>query len=357
MEKGRKTADISALFGALCFLGSTIEYLIPKPLPFLRLGIANAPLVLALGILPAKAFFYLAFIKVLGQALLSGTLFSFIFLFSFTGTMCSCLAMFTLHRLLKHRIGDAGLCTAGALFSNAAQLLLAGKSAFGEQVLIIAPVFLAVGTVTSFFLGICISYFKLHSIWYEKISDPDSTGGIISLPEKSDSPFNSVFTKKDYFIIFFCFLVWCTLLLQNLTARAVSFIISFLLVLKAGKKIRVSAVITFLIIVLFNLILPSGRIIFQLGNFAVTETALKDGLGKAFLFEGSCFISSFLLNRNYFSLKKNNLINQSLALFALMQDSFKSKEKVTLKDFNPMKIVLAIDERLLSVSGWNTQKK
>lgn len=357
MEKGGKTADISALFGALCFLGSTIEYLIPKPLPFLRLGIANAPLVLALGILPAKAFFYLAFIKVLGQALLSGTLFSFIFLFSFTGTMCSCLAMFTLHRLLKHRIGDAGLCTAGALFSNVAQLLLAGKSAFGEQVLIIAPVFLAVGTVTSFFLGICISYFKFHSKWYEKISSCDPADRIISLPEKPDKTACGVLTKRDYFIIIFCMLVWGSLFLQNFPVRAAAFAISFFLIIKTGKKIRLPAVFTFLIIILFNLILPSGRIIFQLGKFAVTETALKDGLEKAFLFEGSCFISSFLLSRNYFSLKKNNLINQSLALFAAMQDSLKSEKKVSFRGFNPKKIVLVIDEKLLSVSCWGTQKK
>ncbi|MDR1230490.1 MAG: heptaprenyl diphosphate synthase, partial [Spirochaetaceae bacterium] len=34
----RKTA---ALLGAFCLFLSSIEYMIPKPLPFMRLGIAN----------------------------------------------------------------------------------------------------------------------------------------------------------------------------------------------------------------------------------------------------------------------------------------------------------------------------
>jgi heptaprenyl diphosphate synthase len=69
-----------ALLGAFCLFLSTIEYMIPKPLPFMRIGIANLPLMLALDIFPFHIFLALIAIKVLGQALITGTLFSYIFL-------------------------------------------------------------------------------------------------------------------------------------------------------------------------------------------------------------------------------------------------------------------------------------
>ncbi|MDR3122387.1 MAG: Gx transporter family protein, partial [Treponema sp.] len=65
-----------ALLGAFCLFLSTIEYMIPKPLPFMRIGIANLPLMLALDIFPFHVFLALIAIKVLGQALITGTLFS-----------------------------------------------------------------------------------------------------------------------------------------------------------------------------------------------------------------------------------------------------------------------------------------
>ena len=64
-----------ALLGAFCLFLSTIEYVIPKPLPFMRIGIANLPLMLALDIFPFRTFLVLTGIKVLGQALITGTLF------------------------------------------------------------------------------------------------------------------------------------------------------------------------------------------------------------------------------------------------------------------------------------------
>jgi len=71
-----------ALLGAFCLFLSAVEYMIPKPLPFMRIGLANLPLMLALDIFPLYAFLILVCVKVLGQALITGTLFSYFFIFS-----------------------------------------------------------------------------------------------------------------------------------------------------------------------------------------------------------------------------------------------------------------------------------
>jgi heptaprenyl diphosphate synthase len=160
----RKSA---ALLGAFCLFLSTIEYMIPKPLPFMRIGIANLPLILALDIFPFKPFLILVGIKVLGQALITGTLFSYIFLFSLAGTVASALTMYGLRRLLgERRIGFTGLSVAGALLSNGTQLVLARLFVFGAGVRYIVPPFLAMGLVTGVALGLFCEYFTGRSRWY-----------------------------------------------------------------------------------------------------------------------------------------------------------------------------------------------
>jgi len=156
-----------ALLGAFCLFLSTIEYMIPKPLPFMRIGIANLPLMLALDIFPFPTFLVLVGIKVLGQALITGTLFSYIFLFSLGGTTLAALTMYLLRRLLKPgRISFIGVGTAGAMMSNISQLTLAWLFVFRNNVRYIAPPFLCAGVITGIVLGLFCEVFTRRSQWY-----------------------------------------------------------------------------------------------------------------------------------------------------------------------------------------------
>jgi len=156
-----------ALLGAFCLFLSTIEYMIPKPLPFMRIGIANLPLMLALDIFPFHIFLVLVAIKVLGQALITGTLFSYIFLFSLAGTSLAALSMYALRRLFgPGRISFIGVGTAGAMLSNVSQLTLARLFIFGDSVRYIAPPFLAAGVVTGIVLGAFCELYTRRSQWY-----------------------------------------------------------------------------------------------------------------------------------------------------------------------------------------------
>jgi heptaprenyl diphosphate synthase len=160
----RKT---TALLGAFCLFLSSIEFMIPKPLPFMRLGIANLPLMLALDILPFSLFVLLVGIKIFGQSLITGTLFSYVFLFSLTGTVIAAFSQFLLRRLVGSRLlSFAGIGVAGGLLSNLTQLVLARAFIFGESIRYLAPPFLAAGAATGLVLGLFCESFVGRSRWY-----------------------------------------------------------------------------------------------------------------------------------------------------------------------------------------------
>ena len=156
-----------ALLGAFCLFLSTVEYMIPKPLPFMRIGLANLPIMLALDIFPFHVFLALVAVKIMGQALVTGTLFSYVFLFSLAGTSLSAVSMYVIRRLVgKRRISFIGVGTFGAMISNISQLALAWLFIFRESVRFIAPPFLAAGVITGIALGVFCEYFARRSKWY-----------------------------------------------------------------------------------------------------------------------------------------------------------------------------------------------
>jgi heptaprenyl diphosphate synthase len=162
---------VVALLGALCMFLSAIEYMIPKPIPFLRVGIANLPILVSLDILPVPLVLLLIVLKVLGQGVVGGTLFSYVFLFSAAGSFASAFAMLLVRQASGGRITLVGVGVIGALCGNVAQILLARLLIFGESAWLIAPPFLVLGTVTAILLGIFAERFVKRSRWLAGIRE------------------------------------------------------------------------------------------------------------------------------------------------------------------------------------------
>jgi heptaprenyl diphosphate synthase len=169
--RAARRRDVVALLGALCLFLSTLEYLIPKPIPFLRVGIANLPILFAVELLPVPAVLGVIFLKVVGQGLVSGTLVSYVFLFSAVGSFASGLAMLAARRIFGRRMSLVGVGVLGALFSNSAQIALARVLIFGEGAWLIAPPFLALGTVTAVLLGLFAERFAAGSRWLASLRE------------------------------------------------------------------------------------------------------------------------------------------------------------------------------------------
>jgi heptaprenyl diphosphate synthase len=161
-------ADLTALLGAFCFFLSALEYMVPKPLPFMRLGIANLPLLLAIDLLSLRWYLVLALVKVVGMSLVSGTLFSYVALFSLAGTLTAALVMWSARKAFGGWISSVGVSILGAVASNAVQIGIATVLVFGPAARLVAPPFLAMGLATGALLGIFAERFAAGSRWYAR---------------------------------------------------------------------------------------------------------------------------------------------------------------------------------------------
>lgn len=163
--------ELVALFAACALFLSTIEYMIPKPIPFMRLGLANLPIILALGILKNREYFLLLLLKVLGQGLISGTIFSYIILFSLAGSVSSAILMLLVYKLFKDKVSRVGISLSGALGSSISQLLISYLILFKEATYVFAPLFLFSSLISSIILGIFANEFINKSKWYAQLKE------------------------------------------------------------------------------------------------------------------------------------------------------------------------------------------
>jgi heptaprenyl diphosphate synthase len=328
------------MLGAFCLFLSTIEYLIPKPLPFMRIGIANLPLMLALDILPFGEVALLAFIKVIGQGIVTGTLFSYILLFSLAGTFVSALSMYALRRLLgPGQVGMAGVSVLGALFSNGAQLALARVFVFGPSVRYLVPPFLAMGLITGAGLGLFCERFIRKSRWHARETSPQTAeemdverkeyaatttnkeeqGG--EFRRKRRDRYERIFSSRELCaagIVMMPALVFN----PNPYSRSLQFLFFLFLVWFAGKKNNMFATIAVIAgIVGFNLLAPYGRVLFSIGAFRITQGALRGGLQRAVTLEGLIMLSRFSIRRDLrLPGPPGKLIGESFRILASIQE-------------------------------------
>lgn len=318
--------------GALCFFFSTIEYMIPKPLPFLRIGLANIPLMLAVDALPLGGYLALVAIKVLGQGLIGGTLFSYIFLFSAAGTLSSALVMLALRKTFRSSVSFVGVSVAGAFASNAAQLLLARVYIFGESARYIAPPFLAVGLLSGATLGFLVNRFARASRWFADVRaglvpaqagcgamQPDATATASGIAARATAATAAVSATAEgqtgarfmplrlaagmalILVLMFAGSLagMAPQALETPLALALEATLSatgIILLLSSGGRIKLMpAVSVSASIVIFNLMAPFGRVLLEPFGLPITDGALILGIKKALLVEGMIFISRWTL--------------------------------------------------------------
>jgi len=164
-SKPEDRREIIAFLGALCLLLSAVEYLIPKPLPFFRLGLANLPLLIGLKFLHPIDLLLVLLLKIIGQGLINGTLASYVFLFSLAGSVSSLLMMSLVHRFGGRFVSFIGISLSGALASSIVQVVLAVTFVFGETARIIAPLSIGSAIVAGLLIGIFAERFASESTW------------------------------------------------------------------------------------------------------------------------------------------------------------------------------------------------
>jgi heptaprenyl diphosphate synthase len=299
---------------------------------------------LALDILPFGEFALLALLKVAGQGIVTGTLFSYVLLFSLAGTFASALSMYALRRLLGTNLASmAGISVLGALLSNGAQIVLARLCVFGPSVRYIIPPFLATGVITGTGLGIFCERFIGKSRWYARETSPraaedaalESAGSAAAAANRTNREEGSrgefrrkrrerherIFSARD--LCAAGLLMMPALVFNpNPYFRFLQFLFFSLLVWLAGKKNNMPVTIAvFLSIVAFNLLAPYGRVLFSIGAFRLTQGALRNGLQRAATLEGLIMLSRFSIRRDLrLPGALGDLIGESFRILASIQE-------------------------------------
>ncbi len=338
--KRKKTDNLLSLFAGFCFFLSTVELMIPKPLPFFRMGLANLPILIGTSVFSFPTFFLLLLIKILGQALISGTIFSYITVFSAAGTICSGLVMYAMKGISKKAVSFIGISAAGAFVSNTVQIFLAIFMIFGRSALYMFTPMLVLGMISSILLGVFANKFTSESIWFSQIID-----GSFELTTKFKNENKRIDKKKNALRLGSGILLFLLLFFINLlTVRALILGVALILCLADRQKVNfLNLVIMFFAIILFNLYPPSGKIILEAGSLAITNEALLRGIEKAVILQSMIYISKWII-KVQFNLKGK--IGDSLA--AARQIFFKllmMKSEVNIKNLIP-----SLDALLLSIN-------
>ncbi|RLC46922.1 MAG: hypothetical protein DRH57_05110 [Candidatus Cloacimonadota bacterium] len=152
-----------AIFTAIASLLFLVENLIPKPLPFLRIGLANILVILVLVLIGYKEALLITVTKTVLGSFFSGLLFSPTIILSLGSSIVSLTIMFI---ALKSKISFSliGISILGAFSHNAMQLFLVYILLIKEvRIFYLFPVLSIIALISGFITGIIAytSYPKL----------------------------------------------------------------------------------------------------------------------------------------------------------------------------------------------------
>ena len=350
MEKHRSSQlNQIAFFASLCLFLSVLEYAVPKPLPFMRLGLANLPILLSVKKMPARDTVLLILLKVLLQATVSGTLFSYVFLFSCSGSFASGITILLLYNICGRGkfISNAGLSLAGALANNMAQLLCARFILFGENTRYIAPLLLSVGLVTALALGIFANLFEAKSVWFSEYSDKFPSP---ARPVQENQSRKHIIIEGIRFACLFAAML-AMFFTTNICILWLCVLVFFLLsVIRRKGKIKIlpplviTASVTF-----FALLSPSGKILASLGTWRITAGALANGLRRSGILVGMTFVSQNMVSR---STALPGTIGRLFSQVFMLFDEL-TAQRLSLR---PGQVIALIDKRLTEIYTKYLQK-
>ncbi len=148
-----------ALFVALAVALHTVEVLLPNPLPWFRIGLANILALTALFSYGIQALWIVSISRILIGSLLFGGLFSPGFLLSLGGGIAATSLMSCAYILWQNKIGPVGVSVLGALGHVTGQLLIAWLVVIRHpSIWMLLPFFLLFALISGIVNGLAADY-------------------------------------------------------------------------------------------------------------------------------------------------------------------------------------------------------
>lgn len=155
-----KTSDLSrlALLAATALILFVIESVVPRPLPWMKLGLANGAVLLTLLMFGARQAFVVAGIKIVVGGLVTGGLAGPAFVISAGAGMASLIIMSFARRSPPQLLSPIGISILGAVTHQGSQLLLAYLYIRQAGLMSLMPVFLVGGLLSGATIGLVVHW-------------------------------------------------------------------------------------------------------------------------------------------------------------------------------------------------------
>ncbi len=332
----RETRSQIARLAAITLVFSYAELLIPRILPFFRLGLGNAAMLMGLG-LPFSSFVLLSVIKSLAANVMSGTLFSPFFIVSLAQSVLSALVMFALSR--------AGTCSDRKDKVRSPLFSIFGISVSGSAVSALVQISLSslyLGQGTWSLLGPILLFNVVSGLITAGLAETLNRGGgsLPLAPASSASPAVAFATpssggpaprnaplktsckapQKICFLILLFIVSVAVFFINNVYVLCAILFLSLIAQKISGRKILFFPHLSLWIFVMISSVLvPNGRIIFSVAGFSITGGALHTGIQKALRLSAVSALSQCAVK---IEPEKNTLLGLTLNYYKLMLDSF-----------------------------------
>lgn len=306
---------------ALTLMFSYAELLLPRIVPFFRLGLGNIPVLLGFG-LRFPAFLLLVFVKALCASLTSGTLFTPFVLISVGQSVASGCVMYLLNKSLG-KIKDGkflslyGISVCGSAVSAFVQIFLSSIYLGRGTWTLLGPmlVFSLFSAFVTAFIALCMNL----------------TG------ETPVLKYSSVESKKRNWaipvLIFILILIILTFVIDNLWILLGFTIFSLAMQKLCGRKIFVLSYFCMWLFVIFtSLLVPEGKVLFGIGSFNVTYGALQEGVIKSLKLTSVMALSQACAALDFG--KSNGFVVKVLLFYKGMNNAFLHKDGKLLEKLN-----------------------
>ncbi|MDO4404784.1 MAG: Gx transporter family protein [Atopobiaceae bacterium] len=272
------------VLAALALLLGYVESFVPIPIPGVKLGLANIPILVALANHDLSGAFFVGLIKVLSSSLLFGNPVSFAY--AATGTFLAFCCMAPLSLLPTMRLPMVSVV--GALAHETGQLLVAQALLGTPLVWYSAPLLAAAACVTGLLCGIAATHIAQRLSYAEQ-----QLGGKGGLRPPDDCPAEPVDSaiaqgKKRRYAPLLFLLAYAVFIVATMHARNASMLLACLalallacLVTKVGATALYRALAPTLPIAVITLVAQlacnqQGTVLATLGSFALTAEALEE---------------------------------------------------------------------------------
>ena len=304
---------------SLTLLFSYAEMILPRIVPFFRLGFANTVILTALDI-DFGSFIVLSVLKAVAASLMGGTFFSPFFLISLAQSVISALVMRLFYKLISKKLLSLyGISIAGSAASTLVQIGLAsfyiGKGTFS----LLGPMLIfntISGALTAF---LCEKLQIKENLDFTKIPETEAASQSPQNPQNRTTP-----ALQIILAILLLSLSASIFFIKNLIVLICAFVLSLIAQKLCKRKIFFIPHLSLWLFIFISMIfVPNGEVLFKFWIISITKGSLSLALQKALILSTVSALSQCAV-----CLKpgQNTLLGLSFEYYRLMINRFTEKD-------------------------------